>query len=27
VAADDALRGLASWRRAFVAYSLARWGK
>jgi DNA-binding MarR family transcriptional regulator len=27
VAAEEALRGLASWRRAFVAYSLARWGK
>jgi len=26
VAAEAAIRGLASWRRAFVAYSRARWG-
>jgi len=27
VAAEEAIRGLASWRRAFVAYSRARWGQ
>jgi long-chain acyl-CoA synthetase len=27
VASEEALRGLASWRRAFVAYSRARWGQ
>jgi long-chain acyl-CoA synthetase len=26
-AAEEAIRGLASWRRAFVAYSRARWGQ
>jgi long-chain acyl-CoA synthetase len=27
LAAEEAIRGLASWRRAFVAYSRARWGQ
>ena len=27
VATEEAFRGLASWRRALVAYSAARWGR
>ena len=27
VVADEAFRGLASWRRALVAYRVARWGR